>query len=61
MKELEAVALLLTMASLWRVDVIESSIDYRDGLLLTSDVLDASGGRPCDCKVRYEKHRAVLT
>ena len=37
-----AVALLLTMASPWRVDVIESSLNYWEGLLLSWAVLDSS-------------------
>src|ERR1039458_10844984 len=35
MKELAVVALSPTMASRWRVDVIESSLNYREGLQLT--------------------------
>jgi hypothetical protein len=42
MKELAAVALPLTMAGLWRVDVIESSLNYREGLLLSWALLDGS-------------------
>src|ERR1700722_18357591 len=42
MKELAAVALPLTMASLSRVDVIESSPQRLEGLLLSWAVLDGS-------------------
>ena len=61
MKELAVVALPPTMASRWRVDVIESSLDYWKGLLLTWGVLDGSAERPCDDKARDEKHGDVLT
>jgi hypothetical protein len=39
---LAAVALPPTMASLWRVDVIESSLNDWEGLLLSWAVLDGS-------------------
>ena len=50
MKELAVVALPPTMASRWRVDVIESSLNYWEGLQLTWAVLNGSADDPVTTK-----------
>jgi hypothetical protein len=60
MKELAAVALPLTMAGLWRVDIIESSLNYWEGLLLSWRTRWFSRRR-CSGIVRDENRSAVLT